>query len=268
MLLQVYYLTDTIALGLLRGAASVGLYSAAYKTAAFILAVGGLFFETIFPVISRYYEHARERLPRLVNTCLRATLLFAIPLAAGGAVLAGPMFTSLYGPEYTAAKIAFRFLIAAVAIELLGLNWGYALMACDGTNGYLKAVGVGAAVSVVLNLALIPKFGLMGAGLARLASSALISLCLWWQFRRVSRVSWLPHFVKPLLASVLMAAAMLLFGHPWFLQMALGIVVYGGTILVIGPAERNYVMQFAIAILSAPNKALQTVGSDQGMSGA
>jgi O-antigen/teichoic acid export membrane protein len=268
MLLQVYYLTDTIVLGLLRGAVSVGLYSAAYKTAAFVLAVGGLFFETIFPVIARYHEHARERLPWLLNSVLRVTLLLSIPMAVGGTVLSRPILTGLYGREYGAATIAFRLLIWAVAIELLGLNWGYALMACDRTNGYLKAVGLGAGLSVILNVALVPKLGLMGAGLARLASSALISLGLCLQFRRVSRVHALRYFLKPLLASALMAAAMLLLGHSWILQLALGIVVYSGTILAIGPAERDYAMRFANAILSAPShKARQSAGPDHEISG-
>src|SRR5579863_204011 len=58
MLLQVYYLTDTVALGFLRGDVLVGWYSAAYKTVAFILVLGGLFFETTFPVVARYYKQA------------------------------------------------------------------------------------------------------------------------------------------------------------------------------------------------------------------
>ncbi len=111
MLLQVYYLTDTVVLGFLRGAVSVGLYSAAYKLVAFVLAMGGLFFETTFPVVSRYYKQASERLPWLITSSLRVTILLAIPMAVGGTVLAGPVLMSLYGAEYRAATIAFQLLI-------------------------------------------------------------------------------------------------------------------------------------------------------------
>jgi len=145
---------------------------------------GWAFFESTFPVISRYYQDARERLPRLLNSSLQVTALLVIPMAAGGTVLARPMLTSLYGAQYGAAAVAFQFLIWGVAIELLGMNWGYALMACDSAKEYMKAVGLGAILSVILNLALIPKFGLMGAGLTRLACSAIISLYFGFQFRR------------------------------------------------------------------------------------
>ena len=255
LLLQVYYLTDTVLLGFLRGAVSVGLYSAAYKVAAFVLVMGGLFFETTFPVISRYYKQASERLPWLLNSSLRVTTLLAIPMAAGGTVLAGPILMSLYGREYRAATIAFQLLIWAVAIELIGWNWGFALMACDRAREYMKAVGLGAVISVAFNLALIPKLGLMGAGLARLTSSAIISLHFWYQFGRVSRLNWSQHLFKPALASALMVVVMVFIGHSWILRMVLGIMAYGGTILLIGPSERTDVLRLANAIW-APSTAM------------
>jgi O-antigen/teichoic acid export membrane protein len=255
VLLQVYYLTDVVVLGFLRGAVSVGLYSAAYKSVAFLLVLGGLFFETTFPVISRYYKQASDSLPGLLTSSLRVTTLLVIPMAVGGAVLAGPFLSSLYGPEYRAATIAFQLLICAVAIELIGMNWGYALMACDRPKEYMKAVGLGAAISVALNLALITKLGLMGAGLARLTSSAIISLYFWFQFRRVSRLSWSRYLLKPALASALMVSVMVLVGHSWILQLVLGTLVYAGTILLIGPSERTQVLRIANAIF-APSEPM------------
>jgi len=101
-----------------------------------------------------------------------------------------------------------------------------------------------------LNLALIPKLGLMGAGVARLTSSTIISLYFWLQFRGVSRVSWLRYLYKPALASALMAAVMVFVGHSWILRMALGTAVYGGMILLISPSERTEVLRIANAILT------------------
>jgi len=79
----------------------------------------------------------------------------------------------------------------------------------------MKAVGLGAVLSVVLNLALIPKFGLMGAGMTRLACSAIISVYFGFQFRRISHLKWARHLLKPALASALMIAVMILVGHSW-----------------------------------------------------
>lgn len=261
MLLQVYYLTDTVVLGFLRGDAYVGWYSAAYRMISFILVLGGLFFETTFPVISRYYGKAREKVGQLLNSSIRVTMLLVIPIAVGGTVLARPMLTSLYGPEYGAAAIAFQLLIWGVAIELVGYNWGYALMACDRAKEYMKAVGLGAAMSVILNLALIPRLGLAGAGVARLTSSTIISLYFWFQFRRVARTRWLRHLYKPAFASVLMAAVMILVGHSWVLRMGVGTVVYGGTILLIGPSERAQALKIANAIFTPQSRSLPSTES-------
>ena len=92
-----------------------------------------------------------------------------------------------------------QIVIWAVAIELVGMTWGYALMACDRAHGYLRAVGIGALISVVLNVSLIPKLGLMGAGLARLTSSVAIAVYFWFQFRQVLRLYLFRYLLKPVL---------------------------------------------------------------------
>lgn len=250
LLLQVYYLTDSVVLGFLRGDAFVGWYSAAYRIVSFILVAGGLFFESTFPVISRYYQGAREKLPQLLNTSVRLTALLVIPMAVGGTALARPMLTSVYGAQYGSAAIAFQFLICAVAVELMGMNWGYALMACDRAKQYMKAMALGAAMSVTLNLVLIPKLGLAGAGIARLTSSVIISAYLWLQFRRISHVNWSRYLLKPAAASGLMAMLLVFFGHSWILQMTAGLVVYGGAVLLMGSWERTQVMRIGKALLT------------------
>ena len=101
---------------------------------------------------------------------------------------------------------------------------------------------------------LIPKFGLMGAGLTRLACSAIISLYFGFQFRHISRLRWLRYLLKPALASALMASVMVLVGHSWILQMALGTLVYASTILLIGPTERSQALRIAKAII-APSRS-------------
>lgn len=255
MLLQVYYLTDTVAMGFLRGDSFVGWYSAAYKSVSFLLVLGGLFFETTFPVISRYYKDEPERLPSFLSSSVRITAFLVIPMAVGGTILAEPFLVSLYGSEYSAAAIAFQLLVWAVAVELIGMNWGYALMACDRAKEYLKAVGIGAVVSVALNLALIPKLGLTGGGLARLISAVLIAMYFGFQFKRVSHVAWLRHLIKPALASAVMAAAMFLAGHSWIARAAVGMLVYTATILAICPSERIQAIKIASTFLRGSQAA-------------
>jgi O-antigen/teichoic acid export membrane protein len=255
MLLQIYYLTDTVVMGFLRGDSYVGWYSAAYKSVSFLLVLGGLFFETTFPIISRYYKDDREKLPAFISNSVRVTAFLVIPMAVGGMILAEPFLVNLYGAEYRQSAIAFQLLVWAVAIELVGMNWGYALMACDRAKEYLKAVGLGAVVSIALNLALIPRLGLAGAGFARLVSSILITLCFGLQFRRVSRVRWLQHLFKPAIASAAMAAAMIAIGHSWVLRMAVGIQIYAAVVALICPTERAQCSKIVSAFLSQSRAA-------------
>ena len=111
LLLQVYYLTDTVVLGFLRGDTFVGWYSAAYRIVSFILVAGGLFFESTFPVISRYYQDARERLPRLLNSSLQVTALLVIPMAGQLSGIAGfdvTLWQGLFAPHATPSEVVAR----------------------------------------------------------------------------------------------------------------------------------------------------------------
>jgi O-antigen/teichoic acid export membrane protein len=250
MMLQAFYLTDMVVLGFLATDASVGLYSAAYRIVSFVLVLGGLFFESTFPAVARYYHHDSKRVPQFINSSLRATALLVVPMAVGGTLLARPMLASLYGAHYDAAGIAFQLLVWAVAIELIGMNWVYALMACDHAKDYMRAVGLGALVSVALNLALIPLLGLIGAGVTRLVCSIIISTYFCIRFRSIAHVKYLRYLTKPALASALMAGAMLITGNSWILRIAVGCAVYGGAIFIVGSSERKVALEVVNALLN------------------
>src|SRR5260370_40189460 len=104
----------------------------------------------------------------------------------------------------------------------MGVKWGLGVGGWEHAKEYMKAVGLGAVLSVTLNLALIPKLGLIGAGLARLTCSAIISVYFWFQFLRVSRLSWSRYLLKPAFAIALMVSVMVFVGHFCIFLMSLG----------------------------------------------
>jgi O-antigen/teichoic acid export membrane protein len=240
ILLQAFYLVDTILLGFLRGEVYVGWYSAAYKIAAFLLGMGGWYFETTFPVVAGRFHHAPATLPQLLDASTRLTTALTVPLAVGGVLLAEPAIVSFYGPEYAVAALPLQLLVVAVAVELTGMNFGYGLMACDRSKKYLSTVLVAGVLSVGLNLALIPMFGLAGAGSVRLFCSILMTTFFYVQFRRTVPCHGARHLLKPLAASAVMAAAvLLLLDQHWGIRALMGASVYGVILLLISTPDRE-----------------------------
>jgi O-antigen/teichoic acid export membrane protein len=239
IMVQIYYLTDTVMLAFLKGNTAVGWYSASYKIIAFIQGVGGWYFEAIFPLISRLFRDSITGLRKLLEGSAELTTAIVTPVAVGGVILAQPILLTFYGKEYGTGALAFQILVCAIAVELVGMLFGYSLMACARLKQYLTAVTVGAVTSVVMNVILIPRFGLAGAGVARLMSEALIALCFILQFQSVLHIPLAKHFAKPAVAAVVMALVLAFVQTYWVLRMLVGCVVYFGAYVALSSLQKT-----------------------------
>ena len=238
MMVQVYYFTDTVMLGFMKGEAAVGWYSAGYKIILFIQGLGGLFFESTFPVVSRFYQQAPEKLQGMIEDSVRLSAMLVIPLAVGGTVLAKPLVETLYGPQYQNSVEPFRILLWSITVGIIGMNFGYSLMACNRDRQYMAAVLIGATANVILNLALIPRLSLIGAATAKLCTEILIFGFVFYGFMKVVRIRTARYLLRPLVASALMAAALLAFPGNLAEQIVLGMAVYFCVFFLISGDER------------------------------
>jgi antigen flippase len=106
---------------------------------------------------------------RAVRASTFLTTLCVIPL-----MIIGPLvITFLYGEEFRGAIPVFRILL--IEVLLAGTTWmlSKAFMAAGkpGTVTLLQGFGLG--ITIPLTLLLVPRYGLVGAGLALLCSTAL-----------------------------------------------------------------------------------------------
>ena len=212
-LMAVNYFADIVMLGLLASSASVGLYSAAYRIPLFILTLVSLYHLSIFPTLARYYDQGIRDAAELVSSSVRLSAMAAIPIAVGGSMLASPILTLVYGPEYVTATTAFRLLLWSAAIMITRTNYKIFLVAFHRQQQYLKAASYAAGANVALNLALIPRFGMVGAASATLVSEGLFLLLAHAAVSRsAARIPLIAPLLKPSIAAVVMALGMYLLG--------------------------------------------------------
>ncbi|MBF2087341.1 MAG: oligosaccharide flippase family protein [Synechococcales cyanobacterium K44_A2020_017] len=106
---------------------------------------------------------------RAVRASTFLTLLCVIPL-----LLLGPFFlTLLYGEDFAPATAVFRILLVEVLIS--GTTWMLAksFMAAGRPGVVTVLQGIGLGITVPMMLLLIPRYGLIGAGLALLISTSV-----------------------------------------------------------------------------------------------
>lgn len=171
---------DTLMLGALTSAASVGIYVVAARGAEIILLVLVTANAAISPVIAELYQSDQKyRLQQLVVRSSRMVLLGALPIAAAY-ILLGPRLLAIFGQEFVGG---YRVLVILSISQMLHVMIGSALPLLVMTGCEMQAaaaVASGALLNLVLNWLLIPLWGMEGAalasGLTMVTSTLILSL--------------------------------------------------------------------------------------------
>jgi O-antigen/teichoic acid export membrane protein len=244
---------DLLLLRLLRGPASTGLYAAAYAPLAFAVNVGYAFAYSVLPVLvaERAAEQvapgegsARNASARytavpdasgLWGTQIVRMLSIAFPLAAGGALMAAPIISVGFGPDYVEATPILAALMASAPFAAAtALSWT-ALTTLGRERWLLGSTGLAAALNLVLNLLWIPRYGMLGAATATVLTEAFRAVLMGWiAWHGGLRFPTPTKLVRPLLATAAMSAFLLFVDWPAALEIAAGAGLYFVVLMSIG----------------------------------
>lgn len=155
---------DLILIELLQGTADAGQYSIAVACADLVYMLPVVVGTLLFPRLSRMSDAAEQ--VRYARQVLVSTGALMTTGAIVAALLAAPIIITLYGSAFAPAVPAFIWLlpgIVALSMHTIVMNYCAAV-------GYPPVVLVspllGLVLNVVVNLLLIPRFGIVGASIA------------------------------------------------------------------------------------------------------
>jgi O-antigen/teichoic acid export membrane protein len=169
---------DFVILGALAGPEVLGTYAIASKFAELLKLPGMAFTYVLYPQFTREGPQAaaataRELMPRATV----ATMVAALPLA----LAAGTLLPLIYGEAFRPAIVPAYILLLGLAPEGLA-GVATAFLYGSGHPGLNSlGMGIGVAVTVALDLLLIPQFGATGAAIAStaayLTTTAVLTVC-------------------------------------------------------------------------------------------
>lgn len=238
--------TDRFLLAAFLDEAAVGAYHAGYSIANRTLDVLFLWLGSAGqPALVMALERGgADRLRTAAREQLSTFLLIGLPAAAGVALVARPLAEVLIGPDLRAAAASVTPLIALSAL-LYGLTayyFGQAFTLGQRTRRLLAAMAIPAAANVLLNMFLIPRYGLLGAAWATAISFALGLAATLIMGRRVLALpfAW-DSLIRCSVATAVMAAAVLALppiggAAELVLDACIGGLVYSAAALVLNAA--------------------------------
>lgn len=192
---------DQLMLGLIRSEAEVGWYAAAYRLLLAALIPSQILQQAFLPSLSK--ASGDPEAMRAQGRMFAASLFaFGLPIGAAGVVLA-PDLIALFGASYAPAAPALAILMVHLILMYVDLALGNPLVAWDRQRFYMYAFIGGAAANVVLNLALIPRYGVEGAAFATLASEGVVFVGVLYFHYQVVRQVYAGLFIRALGATAL-----------------------------------------------------------------
>jgi len=154
-----------------------GLYSAAYRVFLTLCAVGLLAAQAMQPMLARGIKAGRgTQMARALRGALLDLAAFALAVLAAAELAGGRALGFLFGSQYEAMGPTFILLCVGLTWYSVGLPAGYSSIAGDRNERYLAGAATAGAVSLGLNLVLIPPLGTIGAATATAVAFASATL--------------------------------------------------------------------------------------------
>jgi len=229
------YNSDLIFLRFLRDREAVGLYAVAYTLVSFIANMGVAYFLTLLPGLTRTTEVLEEH-RAVFHTATAHVFAVGFPIAVGGALLSAQIIDTIFGSGYGDSAAALRILVWAIPVSLLRDVPIMALLARGREDRILRLTAWAAALSIVLNLALIPPFGLIGAAAATVLTETFRMIVAVAAVRRYGiPLTGVQRFWKTIVAAGVMAALLVLIspGSMW-IAVAIGAAAYVAALALLG----------------------------------
>lgn len=238
---MVYTSIDSVMLGYWNMFEEAGWYNAAQKIVLAGLVPMGLIGASFYPALSKFSKESKEKLQRVWDYELEIMIGLAVPLVVGGIVLAPSIISSFYPLGFTPSILAFQILIASAGLIFLYRPFYDAMIVLNHERKIFWITMAGAAINVVLNLILIPKYSLYGAASATVVTYLLVLLLIVAFMKKFTFIHFPILRIFLTLCISLFGAGLMYVGikqllvynlHVFFLILV-GAAVYGASFLLI-----------------------------------
>ena len=231
-----FFQIDTVMLSIFKDDAAVGIYNAAYvPLLALTGIISGMVVSALYPVMSRYFISSKDSLETFMVLPSKYMAIIGFPIGIGCFVLADRFIALFYLDQYSASIIAFQILALFIPIRLVSSITGTLLTSINRQSLRTVSVGFSALFNIVLNAVMIPYLSYVGASIATVLSEVfLYFVFIYFINKHYKKLELHKHFIKPLIASLVMGGFVFYFiGVNLLLLILSACLVYFVMLLVL-----------------------------------
>lgn len=246
---NIYHRIDQVMLHKMSGDKVLGPYVIAVQLTELFSALPVSLMSALFPVLAVSAQDD-VKFRRYLSESFRFLLVVAFAACALVTPVAHPLIELVYGKQFSATADLLIVLIWSEVPIFFGVALGNALVS-KGLQNYLPASAVaGAVVNVLINLAVIPRYGALGASWATVVSYCLAGIFFLLVFRELRPfvLMGLRISVVPFLLALGITFGLGALTWPFWWKLLLAAIAYPAGAWAFG-AVRNQDIQYAKQIL-------------------
>ena len=245
VMVQIYYNIDIVILGFLRENEEVGWYSAAYRIVLFVLGFAFFFGESIYPSLSQISRKNSHITKKFITATLKIVLLAGLPITTALFILGPNIISYIYGANYYPSIITFQVLVWSILTVFCSIPFAYSLLAFGKQKYYMYSVSLGALLNIILNISLIPRYGIMGASVATIISGILVLILVYlYVTKNIVKIHFEMYLFRIVPASVIMGAVVYICRFNLALALGCGIIVLFFLIFIFKIITKEEVIKY------------------------
>jgi O-antigen/teichoic acid export membrane protein len=170
IVVSIYMRIDQIMIKEILGEYEVGIYSVAVRLSEAFYFIPMLITSSLFPAILNVKKQSEDLYKQRLQKLYTFMVWFAIAIALPMTFFSNNLIILLFGKAYIAAGKVLMINIWASIFVFLGVSFSKYLLAENLTKITFQRTFIGAISNILLNLWLIPIYGISGAALATLSA--------------------------------------------------------------------------------------------------
>ncbi len=225
---SLYSRIDVLMISKMLNDSAVGLYSAGFRLTESLAIIPNSLVIPLFPLMSGMFKNSAKNLDLSYRLGFRYLVVFFLPVAVGGSILAQRIILLVYGPEFASNLASSTLVVLLWSAFVMFLNQISitALNSAMKEKTVMKSYVLGILVNVGLNFFLIPVYGIVGAAITTLVTESIMFFIFYFSLKNIfaPKISLL---FKPMVAAAIMTGFVLyFFSQNLFVLVFLGGIIY------------------------------------------
>lgn len=236
MLYIIYYKINSLMLSIIKGPVQVGIYEAACRILNIILMSLVVLDNAVMPIMYRLYKQDIEKMKSLYRKMMKYMIMIGLPISVGSVLTSKYIINFIYTNEFNEASVVFSILACAIVFRFAAVVSGFVLTATDNMHKKVKFQLLFTIVNLILNSAMIPFYGYVGASIATVITEMTVFIAYYiFVKKNYSKGMEIKDLFKIVLATIIMSFVIIMSLDKVniFVTIAVGGITYFLGILIL-----------------------------------